>query len=385
MRPPEASSCRRIVLFVVNDPRFFVTHRLELARGIRRAGYDVHVAVPDEHNAPEIIRGAGFVVHLVPIDRQGLNPLADLRTIGSLIGLYRSLRPTIVHHVTVKPVLYGSLAARLTGVPCVVNAISGLGTLFSDGGAVAATRSAAIRRMYKIFIQHPNSRTVFQNQEDRAVFMKARIVRFETTVLIFGSGVDLTEFHPEVASDEPPIVILPARFLKQKGIREFAAAARILQAEGISARFALVGDTAENRDAVPRSDLDAWRAEGVIEDWGWTDDMPGTVARSSIVCLPSYYREGIPKALIDGSAGGRALVTTDMPGCRDVVENGVNGLIVQPRDVGSLVDALRTLLLDPPLRTRMGRKAREVAETRYGLERVVDATLNCYESLLQGR
>lgn len=381
MRRPDPSGGARRVLFVVNDPRFFVTHRLGLAQGIREAGYDVHVAVPDERNDLATIQAAGFAVHRVSIDRQGLNPFSDLRTIFELQRLYRRVRPTIVHHVTIKPVLYGSIAARLAGVPCVVNAISGLGSLFAEGSRLAAVRSTLARMAYRMLLSHPRVHVIFQNEDDREVFVRGHIVAARDTTLIFGSGVDLAAFAPEIVPEEPPIVLLPSRFLKQKGIREFAEAARKLKNEGISARFVLVGDAAENRDAIARADLERWCAEGVIENWGWTNDMAGVVARSSIVCLPSYYREGIPKALIDGSAGGRPLVTTNMPGCRDVVAPGVNGLLIPPRDVDALAAALRTLLLDPAARARMGREARRIAEARYALRSVVDATIGVYRSL----
>lgn len=381
MRLPDSGREPRTVLFVVNDPRFFITHRMGLARGVRASGYDVHVAIPDRRNDVATIEAAGFPVHRVPIDSQGLNPLADFQTVFELWRLYRRLRPSIVHHVTIKPVLYGSLAARLANVPSVVNAISGLGLMFAAGTRFASLRAAMVCVAYRLFLSHPNTRVIFQNEQDRVVFVRARIVPVEHTALIVGSGVELGAFAPHAVPDDPPIVVLPARFLRQKGIREFAEAAGILRAEGMAARFVLVGDFAGNRDAVSQSDLDRWCAAGVIENWGWTDNMPSVIARSSIVCLPSYYREGVPKALIDGCAGGRPLVTTDMPGCRDVVADGLNGYLIPPRDVPALVTALRRLLLDPAARGRMGKNAREIAEARYALESVIDATLRCYHAL----
>ncbi len=381
MKPHNAKRRSRKILFVLNDPRYFVTHRLALAHGVRSGGYDVHVAVPEEGDTPSVIKDAGFPVHFIPLDRQGVSPAKDFRSLVSLIVLYHRLEPSLVHHVTVKPVLYGSIAARMSRVPAVVNAVAGLGTLFAGNGFSSAVRSAVTRAAYRRAVRHRNARTIFQNCEDRDAFVRAGIVAEGTSLIIPGSGVDLSAFYPERVPDGPPIVVLAARLLKQKGVREFVAAARQIKEESIPARFALVGDGAGNRDAISESDLRAWRDEGVVEMWGWQDDMPAVMARASIVCLPSYYREGLPKGLIDACAGGRPIVTTDTPGCRDVVTHGDNGLLIPPRDVPALTQALRELLTDRFRRMAMGTRAREVAEARFDIAHVVRATIATYEKL----
>jgi glycosyltransferase involved in cell wall biosynthesis len=371
---------RPLVLLVVNDARFFVTHRLPLAVGIRDAGYDVQVAAPALGDSATAIRHAGFVLHHVPIDRQGINPLNDIHALASLVRLYAQLKPQLVHHVTVKPILYGSLAARMTGVPTVVNAISGLGILFAQEGLASRLRSLAVRSAYRIAMRNHNMRAIFQNEHDRSTFLRARIVNEKQAVLIPGSGVSVSSFRPDAEPEEPPIVILPARLLRRKGVREYVQAARILKAEGVNARFVLVGDQAQNRDAIPASDLRTWEKEKTVELWGWLEDMPSLVVRASIVCLPSYS-EGIPKALLDACAGARPIVTTNTPGCNDVVINGFNGLLVPPRDAKSLATALGTLLRDPELRRRLGRNGRVLAEEKFDVELVIRATLAAYTSL----
>lgn len=375
-------SGRPRVLFVVNDPRFFLTHRLELALGVRDAGYDVHVATPEEPASREL-RETGLPYHPVPLERQGTNPLADVATIAGLVRLYRALRPDLVHQVTVKPVLYGTIAARLARVPAVVNAIAGLGQLFAEGGAAAHARRAVIGRAYRMALGHPNARTIFQTEEDRARFLELGLVRPDRTALIRGSGTDLRAIAPLPEPPGDPVVVLVARLLRQKGIAEFADAARQLLGEGVAARFALVGDQANNRDAVTQEELQRWRDAGTLELWGWRTDMGAVFAESAIACLPTYYPEGVPKALIDAAAAGRPIVASDTPGCRAVVQPGENGLIVPPRDAGALAGALRTLLADRALRARLGEASRRIAEERFSIEAVVRDTLAVYAAALR--
>jgi glycosyltransferase involved in cell wall biosynthesis len=371
------------ILFVVNDPRFFVTHRLGLAKGIRKAGYAVHVATPTAgyESDTQTILAAGFPLHEVAIERQGLNPFRDAKALLQLIRLYRRLRPQIVHHVTVKPVLYGTLAAQIARVPAVVNAISGLGRLFATDNIVSRARAVATRRTYKLIFKHTKMCAIFQNQEDRRTFIQAGIVSERSSTLIAGSGTELDRFDPSLEPETPPIVLLPARLLRQKGVREFVAAARTLRAEKIVARFAIVGDTAGNRDAMPARELEEIEKEGVVELWGWSDDIPRMMSRASIICLPSYH-EGLPKALIDGCAAGRPIVATDIAGCRAVVTHGLNGMLVPARDSPALANAIRILLADPSLRAHMGQKSRGIAEKNFDIAMVTQATLSVYAMLL---
>jgi glycosyltransferase involved in cell wall biosynthesis len=368
-------------VLVVNDARFFLTHRLSLAKGIRAQGYDVHIGVPDSGRYTSEIQGEGFPVHKLAIQRQGLNPAADLAALGQMLALYRDLRPDLVHHVTIKPLLYGAIAARITGTPAVVSAISGLGRLFSRQTTVEAARSTLVQSVYRAFLRHPNMCVIFQNDEDRMTFQQAGIARDADSIVLPGSGTTLESFSHSPEPESEPIVVLPGRLLKQKGIREFATAAAILRDRGVKARFVLVGDTAGNRDAVSDESLLLWQRSGILEWWGWSDDLPEVFSRSSVVCLPSYH-EGAPKALLDACAAGRPIVATDIAGCRVAVEHGVNGLLVPPRDPQSLAQALSKLLTNKSLREELGREGRRIAEERFDVSRVVTATLGVYERLI---
>lgn len=386
-RARDRGTDRGRVLFVVNHAAFFVSHRLPLALAARDAGYDVHVAsspnaTPRDPAAARHVETLGFPFHPLRMTRKGQNPLREVGVARELARLYRRVAPSLVHHVTIKPVLYGSIAARLAGVPCVVNAVSGLGYVFLDSGGKAAMRRAMILPLYRHAFRGRRTHVVFQNGADAHFFHSRRIVRPDQVTLIPGSGVDLDLFRHEPEPAGVPVVLFPARLLRDKGLLEFVDAARRLRADGVPARFALAGDLDPgNPSAVGRAEVERWVAEGVVEWWGYREDMAGAYAESAVVCLPSY-REGMAKVLLEGAAAGRPLVTTDVPGCRDAVREGETGLLVPPRDAAALAAALRPLLGDPVLRARMGEAARADAEARFGVARVVDATLSIYRSLL---
>lgn len=374
--------CRGVVLFVLNDAAFFVSHRLPLAIGAMEAGYEVHLACP---HSPVLtgLRAIPLTVHDIPVDRRGANPVRELGTLLSLIRLYRRVRPALVHHVTVKPVLYGSLAARLARVPAVVNAVSGLGYVFISKGWVARLRRSAVEFVYRRAFAHPHMCAIFQNPDDRERFCRMGIARPESTVLIRGSGVDLASFVPQPEARGVPVVTLAARMLWDKGVGEFVGAAEHLKQAGANARFVLVGDTdSGNPSAVPAEQLNAWVETGIVEWWGKREDMPAVLAMSSIVCLPSY-REGLPKVLLEAAAAGRPIVTTDVPGCREAVRDGDNGYLVPARNVDALAGAIARLLEDADARARMGVRSREIAESEFGIEQVVEATLAVYDRLLR--
>lgn len=369
----------RRLLIVVNHAPFFVSHRLPIAIAAREAGFEVHVAVAPSEPAVTTIKGHGCHVHVLPIDRTATGVIGEWRSLRALWRLYRRLAPAIVHHVTVKPVLYGSLARRLTGGGPVVNAIPGLGYVFLAQGSRAVVRRYLVERLYRVALGGRQTKAIFQNPDDLEQFVERGLIRPDRAVLIRGSGVDLAEFP---VADEPPgdpLVVLPARMLRDKGVMEFVEAARLVRAALPAVRFALVGGCDANRSAIGEEQLLAWQADGVVEWWGQRDDMPDVLRRASIVCLPSF-REGVPKALLEAAATGRAIVTTDVPGCREVVREGENGLLVPPRNGAALAAAILTLVRDPELRRRMGRAGRLRAEREFSLESVVRRTLEIYAS-----
>ena len=369
------------VLFVCNDTSFFVSHRLPLAVAARRSGVEVHLAALDTGDLRPLHEN-GVHFHPLYVDRTGLNPLSDAAYMVHLARLIRKLRPALLHTVTVKPVLYGGLLSRLLGVPASVAAMSGLGFLYANQSLPRRIARKGVESMYRFAMRHPNARVIFQNPNDRDRFLGTGLARREDVVLIPGSGVDPDEFPAQPASADPPIVLLPARMIRDKGIGEFAEAARILKREGSSARFVLAGDVpAHNRGAVPEAEIRRWEQEGLVEWWGHCRDMPTVLAAARIVCLPSYYPEGIPKCLIEAAASARAVVTTDTPGCRDIVRDGENGLLVQPRQAAPLAKAIGGLLADPGRCERLGRRGREMVLQEFALDRVVAATMALYAEL----
>ncbi|RPI15809.1 MAG: glycosyltransferase family 1 protein [Lysobacterales bacterium] len=378
---PAAGSTRRI-LYVVNVSWFFLSHRLRLAAAALAAGYEVHVAtrVVSREDA-ERIRGAGLVLHEAPIGRADTGLGYDLHSLWYLLGLQRRLRPDVVHLVTMKPVVFGGIAARLAGVRGVVVAIAGLGTGFAPGGGRHAMRRALLGILLRLAIRRRGSRVIFQNREDLEQLVGRGIVSRDAARLIPGSGVDPIEFR---SSDPPPSplrVVLPARMLRDKGVPVFIEAARQLAGEFPDARFILAGDVdPANPGSLTRAEIEA-DAHGNVEWPGHVTDMPSLLESCHVVCLPTWYGEGVPKALIEGAAAGRPLVTTDIPGCRDVCADGVNGILVPPRDATALAAALRKLLADAPLRQAMGRAGRERAVRRFGLDAVIAATLEIYDEL----
>lgn len=367
------------LLFVANVAWFFASHRLSIARAAREAGYDVRIAAGDA--GADAIVSVGLPFHPLPVERGMAGLAVEWELFRSLTSLYRSWTPDIVHHVTLKPVLYGSLAARRVGVPWLVNAISGLGTLELAQGVAAHLRRRVTHALLRLGCDRPNCRVIFQNAEDRAVFESQGIVRPERSVLIPGSGVDLRVYQPSPEPSGLPVVMLPARLIRDKGIAEFVQAAKLLRARDVSARFVLVGGLDPcNATAVAESVLQQWLSDGAVEWQGHRTDMERAFSEASIVCLPSY-REGMPKALLEAAACARPIVTTDTPGCRDCVEPGRSGLLVPARDASALADALHDLLEHPMKRRAFGAAGRELAERAFGVQGVIDRHLKLYRSL----
>lgn len=373
------------VMFVGNDPTYFMTHRLPLALAARDAGYEVHVAAPLRRHETDLgTRLAPFSLHVhdVPFARGRGSVAGELRTFRALWRTYRTARPDIVHHFTLKPVLYGSLAAWLANVRHVVNAMTGLGYLFIAEGALARVRREAVGVAMRAALGTRGSVTIVQNSDDASLLRALCRLRNDRLHVIRGSGVDLDAFTPLPEPSGVPVVMFPARMLLHKGIQEFVDAARLLKAEGVVARFVLVGDTdPANPATLSPAALRAYAAEGLVEWQGERRDMWAALGSANIVCLPSY-REGVPKVLLEALATGRAVVTTDAPGCRETVQEGVNGLLVPPRDAVALAAAIRRLVNDPALRSAMGTRGRRLAEQEFGSHRVAQATLEVYRRLM---
>lgn len=376
------SSGPALLLFVVNCPAFFVSHRLAIALAAREAGYDVHIATgPGEQI--KTITGHGFEHHLLPLNRSGQQLWAEISSFLGIRRLFRTLKPDIVHLVTIKPVMYGSLAARFVKVPAVVAAVSGLGTVFLADSMLGKIRRKLVLSMYRLGFGHKNLKVILQNRDDCRLLESVGAVNDDQSRLIRGAGVDLEECRYEEEPEGRPVVVMAARLLKDKGIYEFVEASEILASRGVEVSFRVLGDVdIHNRSSVSTGDLEDWKRSTAVEFLGYRKDIAEQYARANIVCLPSY-REGLSKSLLEGAACGRAIVTTDAPGCRDAVEPGKTGLLVPAKDAVALADAIQKLAENRTLRRSMGRAGRALAEKEFSSEKIIAQHFAIYRELLQ--
>lgn len=373
------------LLYFVTEDWFFCSHFIERAVAAQRAGYEVSVLTRVREHGDRI-RAEGLSLIPIEIQRKGLNPFRELSTILQLILIYRRERPHLVHHFALKPIIYGTLASWLASIEHCVNAPVGMGFVFSSSSRLARLIRPMVRLTLRALLNPSGSRVVFENADDLAEAVASGLVRSQAAVLIRGAGVDIVRFRPYPELDGIPKVVLVARMLWEKGVGEFVEAARRLRARKVAARFLLVGaPDSESPAAIPVSQLQAWARENVVEWWGQRSDIAEILADSHIVCLPSYYREGLPKALLEALAAGRPIVATDAPGCREAVRHGDNGFLVPNRDPEALAEALARLIQDPLLRQRMGACGRRRAETEFASSLVCEATLALYRELLAGK
>lgn len=376
------SDLMKKLLFVVNAPEFFVSHRSIIAKAALRQGYEVHIASADGMAVSDI-KAMGCVHHSIDFARSGQNPLGELATLAQLIKLFRDLKPDLLHLITIKPVIYGGLAARLVKVVGVVAAVSGLGTVFLAQSRWGRLRRRLVQLLYRQAFNHTRLAVIFQNPDDRDTLLNAGALRVDQVKMIRGSGVELDRYPvvPE-PKGERAVVVMASRLLKDKGVEEFVEAARILKRRGIAVIMRLVGDRdSGNPSSVSQDVLDVWQQEGVVELPGYSTDVAAEYGKANIVCLPSY-REGLPKALVEAAACGRAVITTDVPGCRDAIEAGKTGLLVLVKDAQSLAAAIQKLVENPEMRAAMGREGRKLAEQAFSAEMIVAQHLDIYRELL---
>ncbi|MFC5498397.1 glycosyltransferase family 4 protein [Caenimonas terrae] len=371
----------RKLLFVVNVDWFFLSHRLPIALAAQQQGYQIHIATGLTDRLEEL-RRYGFVVHPLVLDRSSSGLGDAWRTMAELWHVFTDVKPDVVHLVTIKPVLLGGLIARLTAMPAVVVAISGLGFVFLARGGRAAVRRFLVGALYRLALGHPNVKVIFQNAGDLQIVTRLARLSASKTAMIRGSGVDLAGFAHLPLPGGVPVVVLAARLIADKGVLEFVNAARLLKQRGCNARFALVGTVdSANPSSFTDVEVSRWVGDGTVEWWGQRPDMPQVLAAARMVVLPSY-REGLPKVLIEAASCGRAVVTTDVPGCRDAIDPGITGLLVPVRDFISLANAMESLIEDPALCQRMGDAGREFAVRTFDIRQVVHAHLQIYEELI---
>jgi len=369
----------KIILFA-NTDWYLYNYRLTLAETLKQQGHTIILVAPEGAFSSRI-RQLGFDLRTIHLSRRGIYPLEELNAIRELFRIFKQEKPDIIHNFTIKCVLYGSLAARITGVKGVVNAITGLGYVFTRNNLFTQIARPIVRGLYRWLLK--GTAVIFQNQADMDYFFSRKLIGKKQGILIPSSGVDTNLFTPAPAKIEQGLVVLSARMLWDKGVAEFVEAARILHQSGVKALFALVGDIDQgNPSSIPIDQLHAWEKEGVVVWWGWQDNMVDVYQRAQVVCLPSSYGEGLSKSLIEAAACGCPLVTTDIPGCREVVQEGKNGFLVPLGDAASLAKAIRKILkMKAHDLSAMRQASRKLAINEYALEKIISKTIIVYNQL----
>jgi glycosyltransferase involved in cell wall biosynthesis len=375
----ELDSNMKVVL-ASNLDRHLQNGRMPLARRLKERGIEVVLVCPEGPYA-ELIREAGFRVAVWPLMRKSLNPLQEFMALVRLARLYRRERPDVVHHFTIKPNIYGTIAARFTGTGAVINTWTGLGFVFS-GVRIGSAVRMFLSPVFRTALRGRLTWNVFQNESDRDVFIDSHYISKNRSIVIPGAGVDLDRFAPSERSENtPPIVLVAARLLRDKGIAEFVEAARLLREQGIVARFWVAGTRDPGNPAcIPQRTIDEWKRDGLVEFLGYLDDMPKLLRETDIAVLPSYH-EGVPRFLLEAAASGLPLVATEIPGNTTVALHDVNARLVPIKSAHALATAISALATDPALRTRYGRASRTLAETNFGDERIVEQYLDVYRRL----
>jgi glycosyltransferase involved in cell wall biosynthesis len=370
------------ILFIVNVDWFFISHRLPIALKAKKMGYEVHL-ICRVTNKSQYLEELGIKVHPLSFARSGMNVIHEVFLFFKLYQKLKDIKPDIVHAVTIKPVIYGGIAAKMAKVPALVSAISGLGFLFVNRSGVKSKFFRFLTLiLYRLPMSHRNQRVIFQNSTDRDILKKCSIDETKAR-FIRGSGVDINSITPCSEPDGELVIVMASRLLKDKGVVEFINAARLIKKKGLKVRFQLIGEPdLDNPKSVTDDEYKSWCNEKVVECLGYRSDVTDLFSKAHIVTLPSYYGEGLPKVLIEAAACGRPIITTDMPGCRDAIEPNVSGLLVPAHDAVALSKAIEELIENKELRQKMGEAGRKLAEKEYDINIVVDEHLSIYKELL---
>ena len=368
-------------LMVIKNLRFLYSHFLPMAEAVQRAGWEVWIAA-EANDDPQRILNAGMKV--IELEEEGghWNIVRSIRSLGCVRSALRNVNPQIVHFVYLKNVLVGSILARIAGTPAVLGAVTGLGSLFAQDRFTYRLIRHGVMMGLRWGFHHPNSVLAFENADDRDYFVSHRVLSEDRTVIIPGAGVEVDEIRAVPEPPGTPVILCAARMIRDKGILELAEAARLLRQRGVEFELWLAGgmDTG-NPSAITSEELENIEATGTAKWLGHRDDVSQLLGSSSIFCLPTYYREGLPRVLVEASAAGLPIVTTDVPGCREVVTPGRNGLLVPPRNVTALADALQRILENREKRGKMRIASRQVFEEKFTSNAVRAALNRCYSKL----
>tara|TARA_B110000211_G_scaffold133702_1_gene153275 strand:- start:3205 stop:4320 length:1116 start_codon:yes stop_codon:yes gene_type:complete len=366
------------LLFIVNVDWFFISHRLPIAIAAIKKGYEVHIACGITVRKAEL-EGLGIVVHPLSISRSGTSLIKELKVIQEMNVVVKQVSPDVVHLVTIKGAVYGGIVTRFKKIKVRVASISGLGFVFIDKGFKARILRFLVTKLYRIALNSLNTKVIFQNENDKNIFIQNKIIKPEQSLIIRGSGVDLVTYKylPEPAGEK--VIMFLARLLKDKGLVEFCDAAVALKESGFKGRFVLVGDIdLHNPNSLSQEELSNYINSGYIEHWGFTTNAAEIIAKSHIMVLPSY-REGLPKSLIEAAACGRAIITTDVPGCRDAITSNETGLLIPVKSSEAIVRAIKILCDNDDKRIAMGKKGRALAESCFKIDDVIETHLKLYK------
>jgi glycosyltransferase involved in cell wall biosynthesis len=368
------------IILSVNTLGSFISHRRSLYLRLRDR-HKVSVLLPLSESpgaTPDTIRSEELLT--LPMSRKGINPWAELQAIFAYYQQYKKHKPDLVHHFTIKPVIYGTLAARAAGVQRIVNSITGLGFVFTSPTLKAKVLGIIVKTLYRLCLQSPKVKVIFQNQDDRQFFIQHKLLKETQCFLVEGSGVDTEKFKPSNPENNPPKIFLAARLLIEKGLFEFMAALQILKEKNIPFDALVAGDLDPgNPGSVSAEQLTQWKKQNLAQFLGHQTNMVEWLQKIDIACLPSY-REGLPMSLLEAMAAGKPLVTTDAPGCRATVKNDINGFLVPIKDPSELATALEKLLAQPALRRQMGQASRQMAIDFFSTEKITSAIEKTYQS-----
>ena len=367
--------------FVVNEDWAFVSHFFERAVSAQAAGYNVGISAHcGEKQA--ILESTGFTLYPHNISRSGTNPFIEIRNLFALVKAFRISQPDIIHLIALKPIVIGAIAARIYGKAQVVCAPIGMGYLFSSSDRKARFLQPIIRLVLRRILNLRNTQVIIENDEDCSSLISGRFVEAANIQVIKGAGVDLSSYKATPENLDSQIVTMFARVLRDKGVLDYVEAANIVHTQFPNAVFQLVGDCDPgNPTSFSENEVRSWETVGAIKWLGYRTDVPELLAASNIICLPSY-REGLPKTLIEACAAQRAIVATDVTGCREVVAHESNGLLAPVRNPQKLAEAISQLLRDPIQRTAFAKNGRDRAETEFASSIVIQRTLAVYEKVL---
>ena len=370
------------LLFVISEDWYFVSHRLSLAKAAIKLGYEVAL-LSHFTNHRKVIEDAGIKIIEWPLNRSSRNPFQELAAIKSIFSSIRQFRPDIIHSVAMKPVIYSSIASLFTGLDNRIFALAGLGFVFTSNKRSAKLMRPFLEIAFRLLFKGNKTRLILQNPEDQQALLLAGVIKSKNIRLIRGAGVDIKSFSVNTIPTDISIISLPARMLWAKGIQDFIDCSQKINKDNTIARFVLVGTPDEqNPDSISKQKLTEWNKNSVIEWWGYQSDMPNVFHQSTIVCLPTSYGEGLPKSLLEAASCGRPIVTYDVPGCREIVIDGYNGILVKPKSVTCLVNAISQLLNDSELCVKMGKNGRKLVEKHFTQEKIAEETIAVWEELL---